>query len=214
MDVAEPKPSGDADATSAAAGGGVAPSAEPGDAQPLASVLAAAQETGLDGTGALFSLLYQELHGAAARLMGGHRAGHTLQPTALVHEAWVRLIAANAGWRDQVHFVASVVKTMRTVLLDHARAKRATRRGGPDSRRVPLDAVLDVHERAVGFELVALDAALQTLAATRPQEAFILELHVFGGMRQSSIAALLALSLSTVELRLREARKALRTLYS
>jgi RNA polymerase sigma factor (TIGR02999 family) len=145
----------------------------------------------------LLELVYGELRGLAAGYMAGERAAHTLQPTALVHEAWVRLMGTEAGvWKDRAHFIGFAALAMRRVLVDHARRRRAEKRGG--GRREPLDAVVAVFEER-GADLVALGEALERLEALDPELARIVERRFFAGATNAEVAADLGGSERTVE---------------
>lgn len=161
----------------------------------------------------LSPLVYQELHRIAARCMRGERPGHTLQPTALVHEALLRLVGAEVPWRDRVHFYAVAARQMRHILVDHARSRCRDKRGG-DVLHVSLDDTADIAapER---IDLLELDDALKALAAFDQRKHDIIELHYFGGLTVEETALALRVSPKTVqrELRLAEAwlHHALRT---
>ncbi len=157
----------------------------------------------------LMPLLYEELRQVAERCMGRQAAEHTLQPTALVHEAWMRLSAAGgAAVRDRVHFVRLAARTMRHVLVDHARAK-ATRKRGAAAQRVPLDGVLASFEER-SLDVVALSEALEGLAAKDPELARIVELRFFAGLTVEQVAEVLGVSERTVHRAWRVARLWLR----
>ncbi|MEM7311219.1 MAG: ECF-type sigma factor [Planctomycetota bacterium] len=142
--------------------------------------------------------LYDVLHELAARSMGRERAGHTLQPTALVHEAWLRLARSpERTWDDRAQFVAACVRSMRQVLIDHARRRQAARRGGELLRvALPDDAAA---EPGPGLDALALDEALTRLAAEYPRAARVVELRFFGGLTGAEIAQVLSLSARTVD---------------
>ena len=144
----------------------------------------------------LLELVYGELRDLAAGYMAGERAAHTLQPTALVHEAWVRLMGAEGAWKDRAHFVGFAALAMRRVLVDHARRRRAEKRGG--GRREPLDTVVAVFEER-GADLVALGEALERLEALDPELARIVERRFFAGATNAEVAADLGVSERTVE---------------
>jgi RNA polymerase sigma factor (TIGR02999 family) len=151
--------------------------------------------------------VYQELQQLARRCMAGERKDHTLQPTALVHEAFLRLVDADVPWRDRVHFFAVAARTIRRILVDHARARgRAKRRGG---RRLPLEDVVLVSPDPPP-DLLALDAALGDLAAQDPRKAEVVELHFFGGLTYEEIAEVVGVSAATVDRDLRLAKAWLR----
>jgi RNA polymerase sigma-70 factor, ECF subfamily len=155
----------------------------------------------LDGqTGAadaLVPLVYAELHDLAVHYMRGERADHTLQPTALVHEAYMRLVdQRNASWKNRSHFFGIAAQAMRRILVDHARRKRATKREGGD--RVTLDeSVAEAPQRSV--DLIALDDALLKLAALDPRQARVVELRFFGGLDIEQTAESLGISPATVK---------------
>jgi RNA polymerase sigma factor (TIGR02999 family) len=145
----------------------------------------------------LMPLVYEELHRLARRHMGHENAGHSLQATALVNEAYLRLIDAQSiAWRDRTHFLAVSARIMRHILVDHARARRYQKRGG-DAVRVVLDEALVVtNEPAQG--LVALDDALKALAAFDDRKSRVIELRFFGGLTVEETASVLNVSVDTV----------------
>ncbi len=155
----------------------------------------------------VFALVYAELRARAGGLMGA--AGGTLQPTAIVHEAWIKLAGSESGdWRDRGHFLAFAASAMRSILVDHARAKRTAKRGG-GAARIELDrAVAEYEDRAV--DLVALDEALAELATLDPELARVVELRFFGGSTIAETAQALGISTATVERDWRTARSWLR----
>ncbi|MBK8168067.1 MAG: RNA polymerase subunit sigma-70 [bacterium] len=146
----------------------------------------------------LVSLLYAELRAAAGRLMVRERLDHTLQPTALVHEAWLRLVDQDrVAWTDRAHFYGIAARCMRQVLVDHARGRAADKRGGGWAQ-VTLDEGLLAAERRE-LDLLALDEALTKLALLDPRAAQVVERRVFGGMTIEEIAADLEVSPRTVD---------------
>lgn len=153
-----------------------------------------------DGDPAAASALFEQLYGelrARAQLVAG-RAGATLQPTALVHEAWLKLVPERSpSFADRAHFLRAAAAAMRSVLVDHIRARRTQKRGG-DLQRVDLDAVADVYD-ARAVDLLGLDEAMARLAALDPQLAQIVELRFFAGLQMQEIGPVLAVSTSTVE---------------
>jgi len=153
--------------------------------------------------------VYGELRRLADRALRGERAAHTLQPTALVHEAYLKLAGAKSPrWQDRLHFFAVAAQLMRRILVDHARARKAAKRGG-GALLVPFDEEHDPVERSAierATELVALDDALSALGALDPRKARILELHHFGGLSIAETAEVLELSTSTIGLEARLAR--------
>jgi RNA polymerase sigma factor (TIGR02999 family) len=146
---------------------------------------------------ALFSLLYNELHDHAIKYMRREKPGHTLQPTALVHEAYMQLEAeGNMDWGNRVHFLRTAARAMRQVLIQHARRKGADKRGGERGRE-PLDeAVISLEETA--FDLIGLDNALNKLIAVDPRMAQMVELRFFGGLTIEETAKVLGISTRTV----------------
>jgi RNA polymerase sigma factor (TIGR02999 family) len=175
---------------------------------PITSLLRRWRTGDAEAGNALASALYGELLGMARRQLQRERAGHTLQTTALVHEAWIRLAGSEAAPADRTHFLALAATTMRRVLVDHARKRRAGKRGG-EGVRVDLDpSVAAPTDR--GIDLIDLHDALEALAAIDPRKARAIELRVFGGLEQSEIALALGTSLATVERDLRMAHAWLR----
>jgi RNA polymerase sigma-70 factor (ECF subfamily) len=145
----------------------------------------------------LTPLVYQELRVLAKRYMGREPAGHTLQPTALVHEAYLRLIEQrNVRWQNRAHFFAISAQLMRRILVDKARARYNRKRGG-EARQVALNEAL-VASKERGEELVALDDALQSLAAIDPRKSQVVELRFFGGLSVEETAEVLKMSPDTV----------------
>jgi len=142
--------------------------------------------------------LYRELHKIAVRKMRFEHANHTLQPTALVNEAYLRLAPASISlWQDRAHFLALAARAMRNILVDHARSHRALKRGS-GAVQVTLD---DKFEAATGsvVDVLAVDAALTRLAKLDIRQADILELHYFAGMTFEEIAAALGISVRTAK---------------
>jgi len=145
----------------------------------------------------LTPLVYQELRRLAKRYMRRENTDHTLQATALVNEAYLRLIEQkNVRWQNRAHFFAISAQLMRRILVDMARARRYSKRGG-DARRVPLDEALVVSKER-GEDLVALDDALQSLAVIDPRKSRVVELRFFGGLSVEETAELLKVSPDTV----------------
>jgi len=148
--------------------------------------------------------VYRELRRMAGHLMLNERSSRTIQATALVHEAYVRLIdVTNVDWQHRAHFFAVSARIMRNILLDNARARASAKRGGNQSR-VELEEIPDVSERR-GRELIALDDALNSLAESDPRRAQVIELRFFGGLSVEETAEVLKVSPETV---LRDARLA------
>jgi RNA polymerase sigma factor (TIGR02999 family) len=147
----------------------------------------------------LIARVYGELRKVAASLMRRERSDHTLPPTALVHEAMVRLMGGQALGEapDRNYFFAAAARAMRQVLVDHAR-RRATRRHGGAHRRVPLDLVVD-HFEAQKLDVLAVHDAIERLAALHERQSQVVTLRYFGGLTMPEIAAALDISLATAE---------------
>ena len=134
----------------------------------------------------------------AVRALSSERSEHTLQPTALINELYLRLQAGNPpDWRGRTHFFAVAAKTMRRILIDHARARRAERRGG-DQVRVPLQDV-DANVPCSYEDLLTINRALEKLEQADPRAARVTELWFFGGLEQKEIAEELGISLITAK---------------
>lgn len=153
----------------------------------------------------LMPLVYEELRQMAKRHMGRQNPGHTLQTTALIHEAYLRLVdQKEVQWQNRAHFFGVAAKAMRHILIDYARSRHAAKRGG-EARLVSLDeaAVVSAERTA---ELVALDDALQSLAAFDQRKSRVVELRYFGGLTVEETAEVLKVSPETVALDWRLAR--------
>lgn len=144
----------------------------------------------------LFETVYHELRRMAGHAMRGERLGHTLQPTALVHEAFVRLVGDPVSWASRQHFFAVAATTMRRVLIDYARTHDSQKRQG--GVRVDLDSVLLFTEDRAP-EMIALDRALQKLEAVYPRACRVVELQFFAGMNPEETACVLDVSSKTVQ---------------
>ncbi len=145
----------------------------------------------------LIPLVYDELHRLARRHMGHEAIGHSLQATALVNEAYLRLIdAQNVAWRDRTHFLAVSARIMRHILVDHARARRYQKRGG-DAARVTFDEELVVSTEPTQ-DFVLLDDALDALARFDERKSRVIELRFFGGLTVEETASVLNVSADTV----------------
>ena len=145
----------------------------------------------------LVPMVHAELHRIAKRCMRGERAGHSLQPTALVNEAYVRLVdVQRVKWQDRAHFLSMAARVMRRVLVDHARARRYLKRGGGAVRVTLVDGLIVSSER--GRDLEALDDALTALAKVDERKSRVIELRFFGGASVEETAAVLKVSVDTV----------------
>jgi RNA polymerase sigma factor (TIGR02999 family) len=152
----------------------------------------------------LLPLVYDELHGIARRQMRGERPDHTLQTTALIHEAYLRLCGADVTWEGRVHFLAVAAQTMRRILVDHARARSRVKRGGGVDAVTLDEALAPSPERPP--DVVALDEAIGQLSALDERKARVVELHYFGGLTYDETAAALGVSAATVDRELRLAK--------
>jgi RNA polymerase sigma factor (TIGR02999 family) len=146
---------------------------------------------------ALLPQVQRELHDMARRCMAGERVGHTLQPTALVNEAYVRLVdVRRVNWQNRAHFLAMAARVMRRVLVDAARSRRAHKRGG-EAVRVTFDEALPTKTDDQP-ELIALDDALQSLARIDARKSHVIELRFFAGLSVEETATVLGVSADTV----------------
>jgi RNA polymerase sigma-70 factor, ECF subfamily len=170
---------------------------EPG--RDLTLILGRARAGDERARGELLALVYDQLRQVAARLMRRERQDHTLPPTAVVHEAVIRLLgdAVFDKSPDRAFLFASAARAMREVLIDHARRRAADRRGG-GWRRVPLDLVVDYFEEQ-GLDIVAVHEALDRLAEWNERQGQVMTLRYFGGLTVPEVAAALEVSVVTVE---------------
>ena len=154
---------------------------------------------GRDGAAeALFELVYDELYRQARWQMQKQPGGHTLQATALVNEAYVKLLGRKQStWQNRSHFLAVAAKAMRSILVDHARGKQRQKRKAGE-HRIPLDYAVEAFE-VKARDLVALDDALERLGEMDPQLAKVVELRFFGNMTVPEVAEVLGVSTRTVE---------------
>jgi len=147
----------------------------------------------------LVELVYDELRRQARLALRGEHEGHTLQPTALVHEAWLRLgDQRDAHWESRTQFFAVAAQTMRRVLLDHARARGALKRGGGAEQVALTDSAAVTDTPIDTVDLIALDDALTRLAAMDPQKARLVDLRYFAGLSIPEAAEVLGVSTATV----------------
>lgn len=158
----------------------------------------------------LLPLVYGELHRVAEALMERQPAGHTLQPTALVHEAWLKLFGGKlpGELRDRGHFLSVAARAMRQVLIDHVRARRAERRGG-GAQKLGLDQLAAAIEEEAE-DVLGLHEALEELERLDPELALVVELRFFAGLTIEATAKALGVSTPTIERRWRVARMLLR----
>ncbi|MHC4930721.1 MAG: ECF-type sigma factor [Planctomycetota bacterium] len=170
------------------------------DEAAIAALLHRLREGEEQASGELFSLMYAELRALASSLFRSQRASHTLQPTAVVHEAFMKMVKAPTPWEDRAHFFAVAARAMRQILVNHARDRSALKRGGGFAgERVTLSEAAD---GAPGRELDVLAAheALEELAQLDERQARIAELRFFAGLNNPEVAEVLGLGLRTVEL--------------
>ena len=149
----------------------------------------------------LLTLVYGQLRKIAQQRMSEERAGHTLQATALVHEAYARLVAnAELTWDSRGHFFTAAARAMRRILIEHARARAREKRGGPDQRRLTLDIgeVADLAQGEKIEQILALDEALRRLEAQRPRVARVVHLRFYAGLSVDETARTLGVSTRTV----------------
>jgi len=164
-----------------------------------------------EATAELLRRFSRELHASAVQHMRGERVGHTLQPTALVNEAYIRLVGLDQmDWQDRAHFLGMAARTMRRVLVDHARKKRAKKRGSGVTllSLQDSDGLVDVND---DYDLLDLDEALERLGKLSERQAQVIDLRFFGGLSISETAETLKVSPETVK---NEARFALAWLKS
>lgn len=160
----------------------------------------------------LSPLIYMELKKIARRLFNHESSGHTLQPTALVNEAFIKLVDANVGWQDRAHFYALAARMMRRMLVDHAKAKAAAKRGG-DGKDISFNTCIEDNNNSIGIsiKMLSLDDAIETLAAKDSRKAQLIELQYFAGLNFAEMALVTGLSTSTIDRELRFSRALLKT---
>ncbi|MCR9243475.1 MAG: sigma-70 family RNA polymerase sigma factor [bacterium] len=167
------------------------------DASAVTLLLARVEEGDETATDELYRVAYDDLHARAGKMIGAG-ADNTLQATALVHEAWLRLRGAGGdGLASRAHFLGVAAKAMRSVLIDHARSKHAQKRGGGAHKLLLDEALVAYEERAI--DVVALNEALEQLQQLDERKARIVELRFFGGLSNDEVAAVLGVSVATVE---------------
>jgi len=164
---------------------------------PVTQLLRASSEGNQAAEARLIPLVYDELRRLAGSYMRSERPDHTLQPTALVHEAYLRLIGQDANWKSRAHFLSVAAQQMRRILVDHARKHQAAKRAGGESRVSFVDVLAVAAEKPT--QLVSVDEALDLLAAEYPRQARVVELRFFGGYTEDNVAKILAISPETVK---------------
>jgi RNA polymerase sigma-70 factor, ECF subfamily len=181
------------------------PALSAGDVTLLLEAAGRGGEDGRRAVAALLPVVYQELRRLAAGYLKGERTGHTLQPTALVHEVFVKLAGQDrAGWKSRDQFLGIAAQAMRRILCDHARIRNAQKRGGGQARSVPGDEAAALDEASELFEqraidLAALDEALDRLAALDERKARVVELRFFAGLSVEETARALDQPVRTIE---------------
>lgn len=173
--------------------------------QDITQLLRQWRDGSADALEELTPLVYTQLRRLAGRIFRGESEGHTLQPTILVNEVFSRLMGSEVDWRDRNHFFALSARLMRRILVDHAKAKRAEKRGG-DALRVTFSEGLHNTASSEMAEVLALDVALAELHSFDSRKAQALELHYFAGLSYREIADVLGTAESTVHQDLRTAR--------
>ncbi len=152
----------------------------------------------------LMPVVYQQLRKLASICLRSERPDHTLRATALVHEAYIRLVDADIAWQDRVHFFAVSARLLRRILVDHAKANKRQKRGG-GAETIALDEAVMIGPQTTGG-IVELDAAMQRLAANDQRKSDIIELLCFGGLTYDEAAAALKISPATVHRELKMAK--------
>lgn len=146
---------------------------------------------------ALMPLVYDELHRIAERRLMGERQGHTLNATALVHEAYLKLVdQTRVSWQNRAHFYGVAAQAMRRILVNYAEARKAEKRGGGEALATFDDELIGAEQRA--GDLLALDEALTRLKSMSDRQSAVVEYHFFGGLTHEEIAEVLGVSLPTV----------------
>ena len=163
-------------------------------------ILTAIEQGDANAADKLLPLVYEELRRLAAQRMSQELPGQTLQATALVHEAYIRLVGSEGrNWKGRTHFVAAAAEAMRRILIDTARRKKSLKKGG-DHRRIDLEnLVLSSDNDVLSDDLIALDEALEKLARESKIEADLVKLRYFAGLTAKQAAALLGISRSTAD---------------
>lgn len=169
------------------------------DGSDITQLLRQLRTGGSEAAGKLFPLIYGELRHIANVQMARERRGHTLQATAVVHEAYMRMAGGQKiEWNDRAHFFAFAARTMRQVLMDYARQRKAGKRGGEGAHKVNLESELLIGDDRLE-DVIALDDLLNRLAAMDPDQARIVELRFFGGLTVEETAEAMGISPRTVK---------------
>jgi RNA polymerase sigma-70 factor, ECF subfamily len=168
-----------------------------GSSQSATQLLMEASAGNQDSLNALFPIVYSEMRRLAASYLRRERS-HTLQSTALVHEAYLRLIDQRASWQNRAHFLGIAAQTMRRILLDHAKRRAAAKRGGGRPLTLRVDELAVVGEDR-DLNVIALDKALSELEKVDPLRSRIVEMRFFGGLSNEEAAEVLGVSAPTVQ---------------
>ena len=174
------------------------------EAESVTSYLRALSGGSKEALDQLMPLVYDQLHRLAAKCLRAERPNHTLRATALVNEAYLRLVDANVDWQDRVHFFAISARILRRILVDHAKANRSQKRGGGEEKLQFDEAVMVGPQSEAG--IIELDLALQRLAEHDRRKSEIIELLCFGGLTYDETAAALNISPATVHRELKMAK--------
>lgn len=169
---------------------------------PTFTLLTNEQLSDADRAERLLPLVYDQLRSVAQRALRGEGAGHTLQATALVHEAFLRLVGPRQlPWQNRAHFFTAAAEAMRRILVDHARQKAAQKRGGPEARRAAVDlaGLPDPGSAAESAGFLVLDEAIARLRVADPEAAQVVQLRYFAGLSIEDTAAALGISAPTVK---------------
>jgi RNA polymerase sigma factor (TIGR02999 family) len=168
----------------------------PSEPNEITKLLEASREGDEEALNKLLPLVYQELRRLAGHYLRRERPDHTLQPTALVHETYLRLIDQNVSWQNRAHFFGVAAQMMRRILVDHARSRLAAKRGS-GGVKISLDDALNLSDERAG-DFIALDEALERLAEFDEQKSKIVELRFFGGLSIEETAEVLGIGTATV----------------
>src|SRR5690606_34830617 len=167
----------------------IAASIPPPDRQAVTRLLSAWQSGDTRALERLTPLIYEELRNRARRYMKRERPGHTLQATAVVHEAFVKLVEMNVSWQDRAHFFAVAARQMRPLLVDHGNTRFREKRGGTTTGSLNDFDVLELGPATAGdIDVLEIDEALQRLAGNKPRLAEMVELHYFGGLTYQELS--------------------------
>ena len=167
--------------------------------RPITEILADLRGEGREGFDELLPIVYSELRRLAGSHLSNERAEHTLQPTALVHEAYIRLIGQNAvEWQNRAHFFGIASRLMREILIEHARTRNRLKRGGEYKTQIALDDAVSFGDQQP-LDVLAVNEALIKLEHLDPQQARVVELKFFGGLTIEEIAEVMQISPATIK---------------